>query len=601
MFFAILAGRALYLQLFRPDLEYLSDLNSIKNRVKNPDRGYLYDRNNVLLVASKPEYDLLITPNELSQFDTNKLVTLLGIDKKYLKQKIEDAFNYSKYKTSIIYSGISKEKYAKFIEYLIDFKGFESQKRFVRHYVNPIGPNTVGYLSEVNERDIKKDVYYTKGDLIGVTGIEKSYEEYLRGEKGVEYLTVDVFNRYVEKHKSGKKDIDPIPGEDINVSIDYELQKYGEQLLKNKRGAIVAIEPETGEILALVSSPSFSPLGLGGKNQSSYITQLLLDSINKPLFDRTLLATYPPGSIFKPLVGLIALQKKVINPHSKFSCNHGISFGRLFIACHCGTNGGSNNLRQAIKKSCNSYFINAYLKTLTSENDLKNNLDNWAKLSNKFGLGTFLNNDLPTGTKGTIPNSYYYNYYIGKGKWTATMTLSNAIGQGEVLLTPIQMANYTAILANRGWYITPHIVKSINKETKLPKQYYTPKNVPIDSNYFKPITEGLCDVFNSQGGTSYWYRLSDIEICGKTGTSENSHGEDHSLAMAFAPRKNPKIAVVAVVENGTWGATWASPMVSLMIEKYLTKKIKPYRKPLEARMINGVINYTDIKTKKAKK
>ena len=587
--FSLLIARLVYIQLVNEQWKEMAEINARKKRIILPDRGYLYDRNQKLIAASKPEFDLQVIPREMKAFDTTHLLHLLDIDLASLKKSIRSAKRYSSYKPSLVYSGITKREHAQMIEFMHNFSGFEFQKRYVRDYLISNGAHILGYLGQVTNSDMRKDDFYSKGDLKGKTGVELAYEHNLRGTKGYEYLTVDVFNRYVDQYAEGKYDKKPIPGKEIQLTIDIELQAYAEKLFQGKRGALVAIEPSSGEILALVSSPTYNPKLLGGKNQSMVISELLDKKIDKPLFDRSTLAEYPPGSIFKPVIGLVSLQYKAITRNFTNHCNHGYTFGRLHVGCHCGTYKESIGITKALYKSCNSFFIQTYLRFLKQYETSAQGINTWNKAISKFGLGRFLNNDLPFGKRGLIPDANYYANFFGHNHWTNTMTLSNGIGQGEVLMTPIQMANITTILANRGWYKIPHIVKTIAGKPIRNSRFNKPHLVGIDSIYFKPVIDGLCQVFNNPQGTAYNSHLADIEICGKTGTSENPHGEDHSLSIAFAPRIKPKIALAVVVENGTWGSKWASPMASLIIERYLTKLIR--RKNLDAYITNTAIDY----------
>ena len=427
------------------------------------------------------------------------------------------------------------------------------------------------------------------GDLIGKQGVEESYEEILRGQKGVRYVQKDKFNREIGSYKDGKFDTIAKQGEDVTLTIDAELQKYGEELMINKRGGIVAIEPKTGEILALVTAPSYDPAILVGRKRSANYTKLYRDSIAKPLYDRGLLAEYPPGSPFKILTGLVALQEGVISDSTRVTCHHGFSYARgRFMKCHC--HGGVLQLHRAIYESCNSYFSTAYIKTVNKYKDRGYGVDVWANHIKSFGLGAFMGYDLPTGRKGNIPTSKLYNKTYKGWKWDGKTIVSNAIGQGEVLMTPVQLANFMATIANRGYYYTPHIIKKIEGET-IDKKFRTKHVTTIDRKYFEPIISGMFDVYNR--GTAAGLGVAGIEICGKTGTAENFakvNGkrvklQDHSIFVAFAPKDNPKIAIAVFVENGYWGARWAGPITTLMIEKYINKKIS--RVDFEKRMLEG--------------
>ena len=444
-----------------------------------------------------------------------------------------------------------------------------------------------GYITQVNEKLIAKNPYYNSGDLIGRQGVEETYEEVLRGIKGVKYFQKDKYNRVIGSYKDGKYDTIAVQGEDINLTLDAELQKYGEQLMINKRGGIVAIEPKTGEILALVTAPSYDPSILVGRQKSKNYTLLYYDSIAKPLYDRGLLAEYPPGSPFKILTGLIGLQEGVVDQETTFMCHHGFSYARgRFMKCH---GFGPHNLNNGIYNSCNTYFANVYLKTIAKYVKPSYAVDVWSDHVKSFGLGDFLGYDLPIGKKGNIPDSKTYKKIYPNGGWRGTTIISNSIGQGEVLMTPIQLANMMATVANEGYYYTPHIIKKI-KGASIDKKFSEKHVTTIDKKHFKPMIRGLFDVYNL--GTASTLRVEGIDIAGKTGTAENFAKiggkriqlKDHSIFVAFAPKDNPKIAIAILVENGGFGATIAGPIASLMIEKYLRKKIT--RTDLETRVLN---------------
>ncbi|HRN43619.1 MAG TPA: penicillin-binding transpeptidase domain-containing protein, partial [Flavobacterium sp.] len=457
----------------------------------------------------------------------------------------------------------------------------------LRDYEVSFGANIFGFITQVNEKLVAKNPYYNSGDLIGKQGVEESYEDLLRGIKGVKYIQKDKYNREIGSYKDGKYDTIAVQGEDINLTIDAEIQKYGEELMVNKRGGIVAIEPKTGEILALITAPSYDPGILVGRQRSKNYTQLYHDSIAKPLYDRGLLAEYAPGSPFKILTGLIALQEGVIDENTTVFCNRGFSYARgRFMGCHC--HGGALQLHRGIFESCNSYFATAYMKTINKYSKPAQAVDIWSKHAKSFGLGQFMGYDLPTGRRGSIPDSKTYKRVYPNGGWRSTTIVSNSIGQGEILMTPIQLANMMATIANEGYYYTPHIIKRIEGH-KIDKKFTTKHVTTIDKKYFKPIISGLFDVYNL--GTARSLRVEGIDICGKTGTSENFAKiggkkvqlKDHSIFVAFAPKDNPKIAIAVMVENGGYGATIAGPIASLMIEKYLRQKIT--RIDLEKRIL----------------
>ncbi len=561
--------------------------STVKITYDYPERGYIYDRNGILLVANQLSYDIVVIPREVKPLDTIEFCSLLKITKEDFLKKIKRAKRYSTRIPSTFLAQLSKNDYAYLQEKMHNFKGFYIQKRSLREYPINSASNVLGYISEVNEELIEKKPYYQLGELIGTAGVEKTYEEILRGTKGMKFIQRDRFNKEIGSYKNGVYDTLPIPGKDITLTIDSKLQEYGEALMINKRGGIVAIEPSTGEILAMVSTPTYNPNLMVGRERSKNFTKLYLDSINRPLLDRALQAQYPPGSPFKIISALAALQENVITTTTPIKCYGGYRYGSredAFMKCHCETNGNSVNLNKAIYRSCNSYFANAYRKTIEKYPTPMEGMNAWNKHVESFGLGNFLNNDLSVGQKGLIPDATFYNRYYPNGRWRAVTTISNAIGQGEILTTPIQLANMTAIVANKGIFYTPHIVKEI-KNKELDIKFTTLKQTTIDKKHFDPIIEGLFNVFENPRGTATWSKVKDLEICGKTGTAENPHGQDHSIFIAFAPKDNPKIAIAVFVENGYWGSRWAGPIATLMIEKYLNGKTKrPWE---EKRMLNG--------------
>lgn len=574
----IFVGRLFYLQVFQDESNSLENDNAIRKIYQHPKRGYIYDRNGKLLVANQPTYDVVVIPREVEALDTLMFCSLLDIDKAQFLKSFNRAKRYSPRLPSIFLAHLSKEDYAFLSEKLRKFKGFYVQKRAVRDYQTEIGANVLGYIAEVNPDNISKDGYYKLGDLIGKQGVEKSYEKELRGEKGVKYIQKDIYNRDIGSYKNGQFDTLPTPGKNITITIDATLQEYGEQLMQNKMGGIVAIEPSSGELLTLVSAPSYNPALLVGRERSKNYTKLYTDSIYRPLFDKALIRMHVPGSPFKTLVALAALQENVITTRETVYCTEKYIYGknRRIMKCHCG--GGYRNLFSGISNSCNSYFAMAFRKTIDKYNEASNGMDIWSSHIKSFGLGNFLGNDLSVGKKGNIPDGAYYDAWYPDFKWGPTTILSNSIGQGEILVTPIQLANMTAAIANKGFYYTPHIIKSIDGET-IDKNFTTKKETSIDSTHFEPIIEGMHRVYTK--GTASFLKVPGIEICGKTGTAENftkidgikTQLTDHSIFVAFAPKEDPKIAIAVLVENGYYGARWAGRIASLMIEKYLKGEV----------------------------
>ncbi|QHI36994.1 Penicillin-binding protein 2 [Kordia antarctica] len=579
----IYTGRLSYLQLFKENVaatNYLND-SAIKTIHAYPERGYVYDRNGKLLVANQPAYDVMVIPNDVRDFDRIEFCKLVGIPAEEFEKKLQKAKDYSWRIPSVFVAQMSKKEYAFLQEKMHRYKGFYIQKRSIRNYQTVVGANVLGSISEVNDADLRRNPAYQSGELIGRTGIEKSYEDELRGTRGVKYLQKDIHNKILGPHMEGRKDTLPVNGKDIQITIDSRLQEYGEKLMINKRGGIVAIEPSTGEILALISAPSYNPNLLVGRQRSKNYSVLHYDSINKPLYDRGLLASYAPGSPFKTLNALVALQEGVVTPQTIYTCRNAYYYGKRKMGCHCG--GGRRNIINGVAKSCNAYFANAYRQIISKYDSPREGMNVWSSHMKSFGLGGYFGNDLSTGRPGRIPTGdYYTNSFFKHDKWHVLNTISNAIGQGEVELTPIQLANMTAAIANRGYYYTPHIIKQIDNQPIENKQFTEKKYTTIDTEHFEPVIQGMYDVFSmKKGGTARALNVPGIEICGKTGTSENfvkidgvlTQLTDHSIFIAFAPKDNPKIAIAVFVENGYYGSRWAGKISSLMIELYLKGEV----------------------------
>lgn len=581
----IYTGRLSYLQLFNEDAvatTYLND-SAIKKEYTYPQRGYVYDRNGTLLVANQPSYDVMIIPREVKALDTLEFCKFLRITKEDFKKRYKKAKNFSRQVPSVFVAQLAKKDYAFLQEKMHHYKGFYIQKRSIRNYQINHGANVLGFISEVDNRDLKKNPYYQSGELIGRTGIEKSYEDELRGTKGVKLIQKDIRNKVLGSFENGKRDTLPVNGKDIQITIDSKLQAYGEELMVNKRGGIVAIEPSTGEILALVSAPTYDPSLLVGRQRSKNFSAMHYDSVRKPMYNRGLLAQYAPGSPFKTLNALVALQEGVITPQTTYTCHHGYLYGRSGrkMGCHCGS--GKRNVINGVAKSCNAFFANAYRQIISKYDSPREGMNVWSNHIKSFGLGDYFGNDLSTGRKGRIPTGdYYTNSYFKHDKWHVLNTISNAIGQGQVELTPIQLANMTAAIANRGHYFTPHIIKKIDGKSINDTHFTEPKHTTIDKQHFEPVIQGMHDVFSrKKGGTAQYLNVEGIEICGKTGTAENfikidgklTQLTDHSIFIAFAPKENPKIAIAVFVENGYYGSRWAGKISSLMIEQYIKGEI----------------------------
>ncbi|QNM84746.1 penicillin-binding protein 2 [Polaribacter pectinis] len=567
---------------------------AVKVEYDYPERGYIYDRNGELLVANQLSYDVMIQPNQVKPLDTLEFCALLKIDKEDFLKRYNKAKNYASYLPSVFLKQLAKDDFAYLQEKLHKYKGFFIQKRIIREYPINAAANVLGYIGEVNDNLARKSNYYEAGELIGKDGVEVEYEEYLRGRKGKKYLHRNRFNKVTGSYRDGEKDTLPENGQDLTLTLDIALQEYAQKLMKGKRGGIVAIEPSSGEILALVTAPSYDPNMLVGRKRSKNSVILFKDSINKPAYDRGLLATYAPGSPFKMMNALIGLQENVINEHTTFKCYNGYKYGNRaseFMGCHCGIFGRPIKLKTAISKSCNSYFSNTYKRIVEQNNNPSDGVDNWHKHVASFGLGDYLGYDLPAGSPGLIPTGKYYDDQY-KYTWNGSTIISNAIGQGEVLTTPIQLANFTAAIANKGYFYTPHILKEVDKKSIENPKYTVRKKTTIDEKHFSPVIEAMHEVFKT--GTGKWSQVKGIEICGKTGTAENFariDGQkiqlpDHSILVAFAPKENPKIALAIFVENGGYGSTIAAPITSLLIEKYLNGKISKANKYREQNMLN---------------
>lgn len=582
----IFLARLFYLQVIDESFVRLSEDNAIKVVYDYPQRGYIFDRNGELLVSNQPSYDVMAIPRNVKIFDTAEFCRILNITPVELASKLDKAKIYSPRLPSIIVPQLTKSEYAYLQEKMRNYEGFYIQKRSLRDYQTHNGSNVLGYIAEVNKKIIEENPYYISGDLIGKQGIEGYYEELLRGVKGVKYIQKDRFNRDIGAFKEGIYDTLPKKGKDVTITIDGALQAYGEKLMENKWGGIVALEPGTGEILALVTAPSYDPALLVGRQRSRNFTELYYDTIARPLYDRGLQAEYPPGSPFKTINALIALQEEVVTTSDKFYCSGGYVFGRgRKMGCH--PHSSPLDMIPGIAQSCNAYFANVYRRIIEKYPTPQEGVNTWANHLKSFGLGNYLGSDLSTGRPGKIPTADYYNkiYDYPTYKWYSTATISNAIGQGEVLMTPIQLANMTAAISNKGWFYTPHILKEVEGSPIKDKEFTEKKYTTIDPKHFEPVIEGMHQVYKV--GTAKTLQVPGIETAGKTGTAENFTKiggkrvqlQDHSIFIAFAPVENPKIAIAVFVENGYWGGRYAGRIAGLMIEKYLKGTIT--RKDME--------------------
>ena len=591
----VFIGRLFQLQIVKGESYDPIHNAAVKTVFDYPERGYIYDRNGVLLVANQLSYDVMIQPNKVKDIDTLEFCKLLKIDIEDFVKRYNKASKYASYLPSVFLKQLAKEDFAFLQEKLHKYDGFFIQKRVIRKYPINAAANVLGYIGEVNEQLAKKNTYYQAGELIGKDGIEKQYENFLRGIKGKKLFNRNNLNIITGSFKNGEQDTLAYRGKDLTLTLDIKLQQYAQKLMIGKRGGIVALEPSTGEILALVTAPSYDPNMLVGRKRSEN-SAILMDpkSLEKPTYDRGLKASYPPGSPFKIMNALIGLQEGVISEQTSFYCYNGYRYGNRkneFMGCHCDIFGRPIQLKTAISKSCNSYFANTYKRIVEKNKNPSLGLDNWSAHVKSFGLGNYLGYDLPQGSPGLIPTGTYYDQMY-RYSWNASTNISNAIGQGEVQTTPIQLANFTAAIANKGYFFTPHILKNIDKRPIENASFTDKKQTTIDKKHFSPVIDAMYEVFKT--GTGKWSQVKGIEICGKTGTSENYtvvNGkriklEDHSILVAFAPKDNPKIAIAIFVENGGYGSRIAAPITSLMIEKYLNGSISEATVHRETNMLN---------------
>lgn len=591
IFLALLfIARISYLQLFTEKYKLNAANTSIKAEYQIPLRGYIMDRNGKILVGNTPSYELTFTQSQMEKnFDTLGFCKLVNISKADFIKKIKSIKSNKKIYNNLVpmtfMKGLTSEDLARIQEKLFKYNAFSIVRTPERNYLVHSAGNILGYINEVNEKYIKSDSsYYMPGNLAGMTGVEKSYEKYLRGIKGIKYIQKDRRLRSIGSYKDGEYDQQMHSGKDITLSIDYDLQNLAEKLLVNKRGGIVALDPNNGEILVMASAPVIDPSVFVGRDKNKHIYALQMDSMNKPMFDRAAQAAYPPGSTFKLINGLAALQMGVIDEKTTFICKHGFHYGNRKIGCHCGYFYTPIAMDKAIQKSCNNFFAEAYVRILNKyPGNIEKSIDEWSDIVKSFAVGEFMHNDLAVGSKGNIPDANYYNRRYGKDKWNIYTIISNSIGQGEVLATPLQIANYTAVIANRGFFYTPHIVKAIDGKPITDPQFTVPKQVKVEKKYFDIVNKGMSMVVLS--GTGHRIFTNTFSQEGKTGTSQNPHGKDHSIFVLIAPVDKPKIAIAVVVENGGFGATYAGPMASLLAEKYLTGTIE--RKSMEESIIKS--------------
>ncbi len=584
----VLLAKLFYIQVIDNRYKIDASNNSMVYSVIYPPRGVIYDRNGQILVGNSVCYDIQVTPRDVKQLDTVALASALDTSVEFIREKMQYYHKYRSrigYQTQTLLKQVPMETYVKFAEQEYMFPGFKAQVRSIREYPFNAGGNLLGYISEVDPAYIEKHPEYKSGDYVGKTGLEAAMDEQLRGEKGYHIYLRDSKNRVQSPYAGGEEDKPAVPGKDIVSTIDAHLQQYGQELMAGKVGSVVAIEPSTGEILAMVSSPGIDVNVLSdiGKHYSE-----ISRNPRKPMFNRTVMASYPPGSVFKLVNGLIGLQEGVLEPSYAYPCNGGYYYsGNHKLGCHA--HSSPLRLLDAIATSCNGYFCFVLKNILENKkySSTAEALDAWREYVMSFGFGHKLGSDFPSELGGNIPTSSYYNRIYGKGRWRFQTIVSLSIGQGEIGATPLQIANLAAIMANRGFYYIPHIVKDSDGVEIDPK--YKEKNyTKVDTKYFETAVEGMYMAVNgggSAGATARSAEIPGIEVCGKTGTAQNPHGKDNSVFICFAPKDNPKIAVAAYVENAGFGATWALPVASLMLEKYLTGEISQGRKAMEERML----------------
>ncbi|MBO4751488.1 MAG: penicillin-binding protein 2 [Bacteroidales bacterium] len=572
----IFIARLAMLQIFSNKYKDLAERQSLRNITIYPARGLVYDRNGELLVYNDVVYDLMVVPRSVHDLDTAYFCRSIGISREEFEIYMKRASTYSPYTASPFMKQITKEDYARWQNLLYKFDGFFVQNRTLRVYPKPIAAHVLGYVGEVDENEMEKNPVYQMGDYVGKSGIEKTYEHLLCGKKGRRVVRVDVHSREIGPYENGAHDTVPVAGEKLYSTIDADLQEYAERLMANKRGCVVALEPSTGEILALVSAPSYDPNLLVGRVRGANYLELLRD-ISKPLYNRALQGQYPPGSIFKVAQAMIALDLGVINPNSGFVCD------KSLVGCH--NHPSARSVQEAIKMSCNPYFYQVYRRVIQQGKykniykDSQYGLTVWRNYMLRMGFGRALDIDLPNVKSGRIPDTAYYNRWYGKERWAFSTIYSNSIGQGEVEVVPLQMANLAAIVANRGYYYIPHVVRFYGDDSTKIEKYYERQETGIEPEFFDIAAKGMYDVVHGAGGTGHRADVPGIAVCGKTGTAEN-YGNDHSVFISFAPMDNPKIALAVYVENAQGGGgTWAAPISGLIIEKYLKGEVQ--RKDVE--------------------
>lgn len=578
----IFLARLFYIQVVDDSYVSSADNQALRYVTRYPSRGIIYDRHGDILVQNQAAFDLMVVPRQVDDIDTAAFCELLDIDRATFNKRLEEARSYSSYRASIFQKQLTADEYARVAENLYRFPGFYGQKRSLRIYPDSVAAHVLGYIGEVSARDLERDTLYRSGDFIGIGGLESQYEEILRGERGREVLMVDVHNTVQGKYREGELDLPAKAGINLISSLDLDLQHYGERLMQNKKGSVVAIEPKTGEVLCLISSPTYDPNQLVGVKRAKNYQALVANDSLDPLFNRALMAKYPPGSIFKLVQSLIGLSDGVIGINTGIACN------KALVGCH--NHPSARTIQEAIQMSCNPYFHQVF-KRLINKGYTSNYFDDsalglaeWNEKVTKFGLGQRLNLDLPSLKSGSVPSVALYDRIYGERRWAFSTIYSVSIGQGEVEVVPMQMANLAATIANRGYYIDPHLIKQLDGDNDSVLTFET-HHTGIDPAHYEPVIEAMQWVVDKPGGTARRAKIEGIEVCGKTGTAENPHGEDHSVFIAFAPKENPQIAIAVYVENAGFGGTWAAPIASLMMERYIKGAVSDSLK--EARILKA--------------
>lgn len=569
--FSVIVLRLFYLQVIDNSYKRNAENNVLRYETQNPARGEIFDRHGEFLVQSKEVYDLMMIPRDVKQFDTTLLCSIVGVPIEKLREEMNKAKRHSWRQGQAIVKQLPKEVKIKLEER--GFPGFYTVYRTLRSYPRKIAGNLLGYVGEVNQSNIDRDGYYRGGDYIGKTGIELAYEDVLRGKKGVKVNLVDVHGIVKGSYANGLYDTLATPGTAITSTIDARLQQLAEELLEGKVGSVVAIEPSTGEILVMASSPTYDPDQMVGRDNNYSV---LSKDPRKPFFNRAVMSEYPPGSVFKLVNGLIGLQEGILKPEYRYTCNMGYNYTPTRkMACHA--HSSPLDLYFAIQTSCNAYFCYVFRNTLENKKKyptVKEGFDAWEAYVRSFGFGRKLDSDFSDERNGRVPSRELYDR-VYRGSWRANTIISLSIGQGELGASPLQMANLAATIANRGHYYIPHVVKRIHDRDSIDARFYERHNTLVDPKHFDPIVEGMWRAVNKEGGTGFWRaRVPGLDICGKTGTAQNPHGADHGTFLCFAPRDNPKIAVSVYIEHGIWGASSAAPIASLITEQYLTDTIK---------------------------